>query len=259
MADINPNLGSPQRPEDEAHEGEFCEIQPGATASQQETTLGQEIRETTSQVLQQGKDMAASLGEQGKQMAGQLTGRGKGKASELANQIQVKISDLLEQQKHMAADRLGAIANMLRDFSNSLQQEENSKSVAPYADKTADRIERISHNLHEQDLRDIIDRAKDYARRQPEIFLGASFVGGLLLARFLKTTWSHGSSQISREPTDLAADQASQQPTSYGAWESEKPDIEGSRTGTRDYSVNDPATDANVSESSTGEPDDAQL
>lgn len=246
MADINPNLGSPQRPEDEAHEGEFCEIQPGATTSQQEASLGQEVREATSQVL-----------EQGKQMVGDLAGRGKGKASELANQIQAKLYDLLEHQKHMAADGIGAIGKALRDVSASLQGE-NRTNIAPYADKTADSFERISHNLHERDLRELADRAEGLVRRQPEVFLGASFLGGVLLARFLKTTWSHASSQISRKPADLAVGQTTHQPYG-GGWESDTPDIEGSRSGTRDYSVNDPVTDANVSESSTGEPDDAQL
>jgi hypothetical protein len=257
MADINPNLGSPQRSQDETHEGEFCEIQPGATTEQQETSLGQEVREATSQVLEQGKQMAGNLTEQGKQMAGDLAERGKGKAGELANQIQAKLYDLLEHQKHMAADGIGAIGKALRDISVNLQGE-NKKGIAPYADKTADSMERISHDLHERDLRELVDRAEGFARRQPEFFLGASLLGGVLLARFLKTTWSHAGSQVSREPAELAVGQTSHEP-SYGGWESETPDIEGSRSGTRDYSVNDPITDANVDESTTGEPDDAQL
>lgn len=243
MADINPNTGGPQRSQEEAHEGEFCEIQ--SATGEQESSLGQEVREAASQVL-----------EQGRQMASDVTERSKGKAGELADQIQAKLYDLLERQKHMAADRIGAIGKALRDVSSSLT-EENRKGVAPFADRTADSIERISHDLHERDLRELVDRAEGFARRQPELLLGASFLGGVLLARFLKTTWSHGSREVS-EPAELAVGQTSHRPA-HGAWESETPDIEGRRSGTRDYSVNDPVTDANVDESSTGEPDDAQL
>lgn len=181
---------------DEAlNEGEFCEIDPGAEA-EASRPIGQQVRETASRIADQGKQAASGFVEKGKEMASNLAGQSKGAASDVMNQIQARLYGLLKDQKHMVADRLGAIGGALRQATEKLQNEDD-KVIAPYASSAADSIEQLSQNLHEQDLTDLVDRAQNFARRQPELFLGASFLGGVLLARFLKTAWSRPNRDMS--------------------------------------------------------------
>lgn len=183
--------------DEELKEGEFCETDPGSEANASRP-IGQQVRESVGRLAEQGGQAASDLVEKGKQMASDLAGQGKGVASDLVNQIQGRLYDLLKDQKHMVADRLGAIGSALRQVTEKLQGEDD-KLIAPYASSTADSIEQMSHNLHDRDLADLVDRAKVFARRQPELFLGASFLGGALLARFLKTAWSRTNRQMSQE------------------------------------------------------------
>lgn len=181
------------------NEGECCEIDPNAEADASRP-IGQQVRDSASRMVERGGQAASSLLETGKQVASNLADQGKGVASDVFDQIQTRFYDLLKDQKHMVADRLGALGGALREVTEKLQ-DKNDKLIAPYASSTADSIEQMSQNLHERDLSDLIDRAEGFARRQPELFLGASFLGGVLLARFLKTAWSRTSHKTSYEPS----------------------------------------------------------
>jgi predicted AlkP superfamily pyrophosphatase or phosphodiesterase len=61
---------------------------------------------------------------------------------------------------------------------------------ARYSNQVADRVERASTYLEEHDLDELMVEAEDFARRQPELFIGGAFTLGLLAARFLKSSAS---------------------------------------------------------------------
>jgi hypothetical protein len=133
----------------------------------------------------------------------------KSKVKEAASEVQRKAEDVAEEVKHQAkagihrveqqaqtslsaqkeevVHKLHGVTEALRLTRDQLQ-EQDQNSFAQYSDKMADQIERFSTYLEEHDLEELRHSAENFARRQPELFLGGAFALGLLAARFLKSS-----------------------------------------------------------------------
>lgn len=106
---------------------------------------------------------------------------------ETLGNAQGRIRSLLEQQTGRAADQLGGVANALHKAAEQLN-EENGGVVADYAEQAASRVERVADMLRDATVDDIVGEVEGFARRQPEVFIGAAFAIGFLAARFLKSS-----------------------------------------------------------------------
>jgi hypothetical protein len=128
------------------------------------------------QVTEQAKQQGQQLAQQARQQAGELATRGTEQVkSQLAN------------QKHEASQRMVPVQSALRETGQQLRKQ-GQGSVAGYADKTADQLERFSGYLRETEVDEIVDEARGFARRRPAVFLGGAVALGFLATRFLKST-----------------------------------------------------------------------
>jgi len=101
-----------------------------------------------------------------------------------------QVQGLIAEQKNRFAGRLSGLAGALREAGEKLdQQDENS--LGHFALSAAGKIDQLSSYLRDRQLSGFVRDAETYARRRPEVFLGGSFVAGLLLARFLKASNQH--------------------------------------------------------------------
>ncbi|HYG87696.1 MAG TPA: hypothetical protein VD978_15660 [Azospirillum sp.] len=100
---------------------------------------------------------------------------------------QNRIRTVFEQQSHRAADQVGSVAQALHSAAKQLEAENNG-AVARYTGIAADRVEQFADTLRNSTIDDIVAQVEGYARRQPEIFLGAAFGIGFLFARFIKSS-----------------------------------------------------------------------
>jgi len=137
---------------------------------------------SSNSTVQQVKDQAKSLAHDAKE-----------EVSNVADQARGQVQGLVTQQKARVADQLGSLAGALRDTGNQLGQklaETDNKGLdlGRYAGQAADRVEGISNYLRDRELGDVIRDAETFARRRPDVFLGGTFLAGLLLARFLKAS-----------------------------------------------------------------------
>ncbi len=131
---------------------------------------------TGGEVTQQAKQQGQQLAQQARQQAGELATRGGEQVkSQLAN------------QKHDASQRLTPIQVALRETAQQLRKQ-GQGSVAEYADKTSDQVERFSGYLRETDVDEIMDEVRGFARRRPGVFLGGTVALGFLATRFLKSS-----------------------------------------------------------------------
>lgn len=126
--------------------------------------------------VQQAKDVAKQAVEQVQQ-----------KAQEVAGQAQDQAKSAVATRKDQAVGQLGSVAQAFRTTSNELRNQDQTM-VAQYADKMADQVERISGFLEERDVDQLLSEAENFARRQPELFLGGAFILGLLVGRFVKSS-----------------------------------------------------------------------
>jgi uncharacterized protein YjbJ (UPF0337 family) len=143
-----------------------------AAAREGQNTTSDTTREVTGQI----KETVGQVAEQAQQAAGQV-----------ANQARQQVSSRVAGQKDRAADGLTSLAHALRQTSQQLR-EQDQQTITGYVEGAASQVERISNYLKQNDLGGLIDDVEQFARRQPALFLGGTFVLGLLGARFLKSS-----------------------------------------------------------------------
>jgi hypothetical protein len=93
----------------------------------------------------------------------------------------------LTAQKDRATEGLGTVAQAVRRSTDVLRAEQH-ETAARFVERAADQLQRVSTQLREKNINQIVDAAASLARRQPAIFIGLSFAAGLLTARFLRSS-----------------------------------------------------------------------
>lgn len=157
---------------------------PGKTAQQ----AAQQAKDEAKGFVDQATDQAKNLAGQAKDQVKSLADQAKEETSKVAGQARGQVEGLVAQQKDRMADQLGHLAGALRDAGSKLNENEKDGGLGRYAGRAADQVERVSGYLREHQLGDVIRDAEAFARRRPEVFLGGTFLAGLMLARFLKAS-----------------------------------------------------------------------
>ena len=192
--------------------------------------------------------------EAAKQQAQQVTQQTQQKAGQLADQGRQQVKSQLATQKDQAAERLSPIKTALQEAGQQLRNQ-GQESTGQYADKAAEQVERFSGYLCENDVDQILDEVRNFARSRPALFLGGAAALGFLGTRFLKSSSEEGAS---------AGDGSSSTPTAtsratitYGTEEPATalpPDsVEGSPTARRTPLAGQPLSERDRTETG-GEP-----
>jgi hypothetical protein len=109
-----------------------------------------------------------------------------GSAQTVMDRVRSTASAQISNQKDRATDGLGSLAHAVRQTAQPLRDSQQN-ALAEYADKAADQIERLSSQLRERDVSELMEDAQRFARRQPAVFIGTAFAVGVFAARFLKS------------------------------------------------------------------------
>lgn len=131
---------------------------------------------------------ATGVAQEAKEQAKNLAHDAKEQAKSAANQARDHVQELVGRQKDQAAERLGSLAGALREAGRKLNEGEQAGDFGRYADRAAEQVERLSTYLRDHDARSFVRDTETFARRRPDLFLGGTFIAGLMLARFLKAS-----------------------------------------------------------------------
>jgi len=93
----------------------------------------------------------------------------------------------LSTQKDRATGVVDVLAHAVRQTTDQLRTEQHD-TIARYVDQAAEQLERFAGSIRNKDIGELMQDTRRFARRQPTLFIGGSFVAGLLLARFLKSS-----------------------------------------------------------------------
>lgn len=160
----------------------------------------------TPSAASQGDDAATpSVGEQVQEVTGQVqeaAGQVQETAGQLVNQVREQATTQLTSQKDRAAQGLKVVSQALRLTSEQVRMQDQAM-VAQYLDGAADRVERVSDQLRTQDLGQLFQATEQFARRRPELFVGAALATGFLASRFLRSSPQQESSET-QPRTDTA-------------------------------------------------------
>jgi len=108
----------------------------------------------------------------------------KNAAIQVGSQVRDTAVSVAEDRRHKAASGLGSVAEALRHTGENMQD----KGPAEYVARAADQIDRVSSYFENTSFDQMVGQVENFARREPAIFIGGSFVLGLLGARFLKSS-----------------------------------------------------------------------
>jgi hypothetical protein len=93
----------------------------------------------------------------------------------------------LSNQKDKATGVVDVLANAVRHTTDQLRHDRHD-TIARYVDRAAEQLEHFSGTLRDKEIGELMRDVRRFARRQPTLFIGGSFVAGLILARFLKSS-----------------------------------------------------------------------
>jgi len=89
--------------------------------------------------------------------------------------------------KHRASERVRAFGAAVRSLGHHLRAGDE-RVIANYAERASERIETIASFIETAEPQSLVRQGEDLARRNPLAFFGGSFVIGLTLGRFLKSS-----------------------------------------------------------------------
>ena len=118
-------------------------------------------------------DRAVSAGETAKDYAGKLA----------LNAAQ-GFSTAVETGKSASADAISSVARSARDAADGFEKQ--SPQVARMVRSVAGGAERMSADLRNNTINDLVKSVTDFAQRQPKVFFGCGILAGLVLSRLLR-------------------------------------------------------------------------
>jgi hypothetical protein len=119
------------------------------------------------------------------EMAHHLKDEAKSVADEARQQVKKTAEAKLDAGRDFAADQLGTVADALRKTGEELRS--NDSGLTDYVTKAANSVDHLSIYLQTRTLSQLINDVEGFARREPAMFLGGSFLAGLIGGRFLKS------------------------------------------------------------------------
>lgn len=147
-------------------------------------TTGTGSSQTNWQRASEGQD-TQGIKEQAKGLASEA----KNEALGMAEQAKSHVQNLVGERKDRAAEQVSNFAGSLRDAARKLEEGDGgATALGRYATTAADQVERVSQYLRDRDLNSFVRDAETFARRHPDVFLGGTFIAGLILARFFKAS-----------------------------------------------------------------------
>lgn len=116
--------------------------------------------------------------------ATRLSEEARDKAADILEPAQHKVREAAERQRAAGAERVDAVAKAVHEAADRIGAE-LPPQAAQYLHDAADRLDRVSANLRNASVDDLIGTVSDFARRRPAAFFGGAVLAGFVLSRFL--------------------------------------------------------------------------
>ena len=142
-----------------------------------------EPRDKDGQFNQLG-DRAREAGAAAKEMAQEATTRGAALAGEVAGNVKEQVFSAAEEGKDGAAERLEDVASAVHRSGEQLEGQQDW--LAQLVERGADELGNLASTVRSNDLRGLVGKLEDMARKQPVLFVGAAMAAGFASARLGK-------------------------------------------------------------------------
>lgn len=156
----------------------------------------------------ESQDMSDSIVDLGT-AAADLGSEAKEQVTNLTDQLRQQATNQLTAQKEQIVDGLETVALLLHQAGEHAQQQDKAL-IANYVDKAAQQVSAFSESIGQQDVTQVVETTKDFARREPMLFVGGALLAGFLGARFMRSSTAQAeqmgqaqSTNDSSQPDDM--------------------------------------------------------
>lgn len=145
-----------------------------------------------------GEDVDSALRGARSAKTEQATSRTSEPAHEYSRRLGQQGEAALEQGVGVAADQTRRVADALHATSENLAKEDQ-EGLSQYLREAANGLNRFSNRLTRGNIDELLQEARDTARRNPALLLGGAIAAGFLLTRFVKSTGASATEMTSNE------------------------------------------------------------
>jgi hypothetical protein len=146
----------------------------------------EEGRTETEEAADKLKGSAAGAMTDLKDLASAATGDAKSYAGAVASDAATAFKDAVEANKTAGADAVAHLARSAKGAADNIEQQ--APQVAGFVRSAADGVERISTDIRDRSVGELMDSVSDFAKRQPAAFFGCGILAGVVLARLLRAS-----------------------------------------------------------------------
>jgi len=107
------------------------------------------------------------------------------KGSQVLGEIQQIARSVMAAPKNLAAERLGGVAEMLRETAHQFHGRQ--EMVAGIAGTAAEQVQKFATTLRDSDIAELVSEVENLARRKPVVLFGGAVAFGFVLSRFWKS------------------------------------------------------------------------
>ena len=101
----------------------------------------------------------------------------------MAQDAATAFTDAVESNKAAGADAIASVARSAKSAADNFEKQ--SPQLASAVRSAAEGVERISMDIRDRSMGELIDSIGDFARRQPTAFFGCGILAGVVISRFL--------------------------------------------------------------------------
>lgn len=185
----------------------------------------EELRRQAEELKETVRQKSGAVAEAAQQKISEVADEAGEQARRVAHVAEEEARGMATERKSQVAAQLDSVAQAFRSSGKQLRSQQHG-SVATYLDRAAEEVTQISDYLRDRNVDEMLMDAEEFARRQPQLFLGGAFALGLLTARFFKSSspqrrhdkgygWEQQEYAIARQPRPLPAPEATERQRSF--------------------------------------------
>jgi methyl-accepting chemotaxis protein len=132
------------------------------------------------------KTSAAETASHLKNAAASVSSDAKDYAGSVASNAAGAFKDAVESNKTAGADAIANIAHSVKDAADGIEKQ--SPQVASMVRNAAEGVERISTDIRDRNVGELLDSVTKFAQRQPAAFFGVGILAGVVLTRIMRSS-----------------------------------------------------------------------
>ncbi len=145
---------------------------------------GDKLKGSATTALDDAKNLASAAVADAKSYAGSVAGDAKTYAGAVASDAAASFKEAVETKKTAGADAIVGLARSAQDAADKFEGQ--APQMAKMVKSAAEGVEKMSTDIRDRNVGELMDSVSDFAKRQPATFFGCGILAGVILSRIMR-------------------------------------------------------------------------